>query len=210
MKLRISPRTIVIGSTLTLAIATAGTVIATHADTPGSRPAGTAHKQSAQTGAAKTPSTDHANGQSTTTAPPSTSAPPSNTIAGCELLTLAIAQQILGSGAAAGKSSDTSVIRTPDTTIATCAYTAGSDNIQLIGRSPKNALGTSENATIFGSGKPPNAIAVPGYGQVAYWDPAQKRLNILSHNNWYIISRGNGSQAAAEAIAALLTTGLKL
>ena len=31
---------------------------------------------------------------------------------------------------------------------------------------------------------------VTGFGDDAYWDPTYGQLNILAHNNWYILSIG--------------------
>jgi len=126
----------------------------------------------------------------------------------CSLLTLSAAKQLLGSDAAATTPTDMSSLQATGTSLSACAYSSGSGNVQLIIRTPTSPLGRSENATVFGSGKPANAVSVSGYGQSAYWDPDEHTFNILGSNNWYIITRGSGgTQADVEAVAALLKSG---
>ena len=121
----------------------------------------------------------------------------------CKVLTTSIAQQIIGTTAKEQAATD-SVTATKDTQVDSCAYAAGSKTVQLTVRSSKNSLGTSENATAFGSERPAGAVTVSGYGQSAYWDPAKHTLNVLSSNNWYVISRDTNVQADCEAVAALI------
>jgi hypothetical protein len=127
--------------------------------------------------------------------------------AACKLLTQDRARQLLGASAASSSPGDTSALQTPDTTISACAYAAGNDTAQLIIRVPKNSLGSSENATVFGSEKPAGATDVSGFGQVAYWDPDAHRLNVLGSNNWYLVTRGSGSLDDTKAVATLLAGG---
>jgi hypothetical protein len=126
----------------------------------------------------------------------------------CSLLTLGAARQLLGSAATAATPGDTSSLQATGTALSTCAYGSGSSNVQLVIRTPTGSLGRSENATMFGSGKPSDAVSFSGYGQSAYWNPGDHTFNVLGSNNWYIITRGSGgTQADAEVVAALLKSG---
>lgn len=126
----------------------------------------------------------------------------------CKLLTQAVAMVILGGNAQTATPDSAAPFVATNTAITGCKYSTGSSAVQLMIRRPNGALGVSENATVFGSGKPSGAATVSGYGQAAYWDPSAHTLNVLGDNNWYIISRGGGStQADAEATAKLLAAG---
>jgi hypothetical protein len=129
----------------------------------------------------------------------STPAQPAN--AACTTLTSAIAQQILGASAQAQSSPAATISSTSATTVSACAYVAGDQTMQLTLRVPKNSLGTSENATAFGSERPAGVTPVTGHGQTAYWNPATSSLNILSGNKWYSITRTSATQANTEQIA---------
>ena len=126
----------------------------------------------------------------------------------CQLLTRAIAQQVLGPDTAVSLPGDTSSLRTSDTTVSACAYASHAGSVQLIVRTPTGSLGVSKNATVFGSAKPQNTTALQGYGQSAYWDNDKHQLNILGNNNWYIITRSTGAQDDAQAVARLLAGNL--
>ena len=125
----------------------------------------------------------------------------------CKLLTLHVAQQLLGTGAGATATSDTSSLQTTDTSLSSCAYANGSADVQLVVRKPTSAAGTSENDTVFGSARPADAVNIAGYGQSAYWNPDNNTLNVLGSNNWYIMSRSSNTQKDAEAAADLLKSG---
>jgi hypothetical protein len=134
--------------------------------------------------------------------------------AACTLLSADNAAKILGSpvvpdGGAAAISS-----RTVDISTTVCEYTHGNndalESIQVTIHTPLTDLGASENSLAFGSDRPPHAVSVQGYGQVAYWDPDTSALNILAGNTWYVILRTQGmsaipmDQQAAEAAATVL------
>jgi hypothetical protein len=133
--------------------------------------------------------------------------------AACKLLTVAIARQVIGAGAAPITGKDDSA--TADIATTTCTYTngvLGSRNVtvSLITNVALTSLGASENALVFGSDKPSGTADVQGIGQAAYWDPSVGQLNVLSENNWYIIRRDSGSPPASvgesdvDALARLL------
>jgi len=125
----------------------------------------------------------------------------------CKLLTADVASQALGGTAQQSTASDTSSLQASDTSVTTCAYTGANGSTQLTIRAATGSLGASENATAFGSGRPANAVPVASYGQSAYWDPTAHQLNILGHNNWYVITRSTSTQADTEAVAKLLAPG---
>jgi hypothetical protein len=155
----------------------------------------------ATAGASKKPGdATPASPSSDATKPGDTSAQTSKTSAdtGCKLLPLAAAQQLLGSGVHS-LAAKTTMPQTADTVLTTCAYTADSGTVQINQRSPKNSLGTSENATPFGSERPGGASSISGYGQSAYWNPADSTLNVLSDNSWYVIARSAGGQSSSQA-----------
>jgi len=130
----------------------------------------------------------------------------------CALLSQAIATQALGADSQSSAANTKLLPETADTTVSYCAYATAAESLQLSLRTPKNALGTSENATPFGSEKPANATIVSGYGQAAYWNPASHQLNILAGNCWYAITMHIGGQPAdathTEAAAKLLAPKL--
>jgi len=132
---------------------------------------------------------------------------PKPVTAACSLLTLTVAKQLLGNGATSSTPSDTSSMQATDTSLSACAYASGSSTLQLVIRTPTSSLGTSENDTVFGSGRPTNTTAVQGYGQSAYWDPSNASLDVLGSNNWYVITTSSGSESNAEAAAKLLQSG---
>jgi len=155
------------------------------------------------------PSGGKTSGSSSTTPAADTKKPAVN--AACKLITLAVAQQLIGGDAKAVDAGNPAGLGTPATTVVTCTYTSASGAVQLAMRIPKNSLGVSENATVFGSERPGNAASVAGYGQSAFWDPEKYQLNVLGHNTWYVISRTAGGQPInleeARAVADLLVKG---
>jgi hypothetical protein len=125
----------------------------------------------------------------------------------CELFTLGNARQVLGPGTQSISPTDTTSYRSSGTTVSACAYANGDNTAQLIIRASTSPLGSSENATEFGSGRPTNAVTVEGFGQSAYWDPSQHILNVLGNNDWYIITRSTNTQDDTEKVANLLIAG---
>lgn len=125
----------------------------------------------------------------------------------CTLLSASIAKQIVGTDAHSVVGSSTTSLQANDTTITNCAYTGQNGTVQLTIRAPSGHVGMSENDVQFGSGRPSGVVTESGYGQAAYWNPADHTLNVLGSNNWYIISRNTNTQADSEAAAKLLTQG---
>jgi hypothetical protein len=216
-KLTFSRQTLLLGSGVILLLAAGGLVLVT-------RPHASVHRQTSKT---KTVTTIASKTESITTSnsPLTSQTSVGNTAAAdkqeavavksqpvvqaCKLLTLAIARQLLGDGAQTSTAStDSSVaVQTADTTVTTCAYTSGNDNVQLLVRAPTSSLGDSENDTMFGSGRPSDAVSVQGYGQAGYWDPSQYTFNVLGNNTWYIISRNTNTEGDTVAVAKLLASG---
>lgn len=200
MKVHIPKQAILI-STVVLLLGGAGaaTTIATRAHSPGIKPTSAAHAAAPHT------PTQHAATPSSTAQQPAahtTNTAPAGLA--CQLLTRSIAQQILGPDVSSSPAGNISSLASSDTTLSVCSYASNTSGVQLIVRTPTDSLGVSKNATMFGSAKPQNATTLQGYGQSAYWDNDKHQLNILSHNNWYIIARSTGTQADAEAVAKVL------
>lgn len=62
----------------------------------------------------------------------------------------------------------------------------------LILKSPSTKDGVSANQNAF-LNPPKNTQPVTGYGSATYWDPATGQLNVLSKNNWYVITFGKSA-----------------
>jgi cytoskeletal protein RodZ len=189
-----------------LAYARSHTAI-TPASQTAKKPSDTKQSTTAKHGATNNATANNSNSKSTTQNQTSTTVS-----VACQHLTASIAKQVLGGDAASSTPTDQTTLQTASTTVTACAYHAavnGRDQtVQLVVRTPKGSLGTSENATKFGSERPTSAVTVQGYGQSAYWEPEGSTLNILSNNAWYILSTSQGTQDSAEAVAKLLAAGL--
>lgn len=109
----------------------------------------------------------------------------------CDVVTQSDADALLGAGAKLGDNSigDTS---SEDIAVSTCTYSqAGSfKSLTLLARSAKTRDGTDSNKDQFTTRLPNDAKHVNGFGDDAYWDPTYGQLNILAHDNWYILSIG--------------------
>lgn len=125
----------------------------------------------------------------------------------CAHLTLTTARQLLGDSAQKATPHSTSGLQAAGTTLASCAYSGQTGTIQLTLRTAHSSLGASQNATAFGSEKPADSTNVSGYGQAAYWNPSNNTLNVLGHNNWYIITGTQPTQESAQTVADQLKAG---
>lgn len=110
----------------------------------------------------------------------------------CDAFTEADAKVVLG--AAATKGDLTSVDNsTDDVNVSTCSYSEATTlkTATLLARSAKSADGAASNRVMFTTGtRPPTAQVIADIGDSAYWDPTYGQLNILMHNNWYILTSG--------------------
>lgn len=73
-----------------------------------------------------------------------------------------------------------------NTTIVTCAYSSGSNNMSIVAHLARSSIGQSDNAVSFGSGRPQGVTNVNGFGDNAYWQTSTG-LNILKRNIWYVV-----------------------
>lgn len=109
----------------------------------------------------------------------------------CTAFTQADAEALLGAGAKKGDAlgGDTS---SDDINVSICTYSqsATTKTASLLARSAKTAAGATSNHGQFTTQLPAAAQTVTGFGDAAYWDPTYGQLNILAHNNWYILSSG--------------------
>ena len=115
----------------------------------------------------------------------------------CDLLTDAEAMQILG--AAASGDNESNAATTDDITVDSCGYTNNAGtvaeirSIGLMVRSATTKDGLESSKEAFaegGAAHPTSAVAVTGYGEQAYWDPATYQLAILKDNLWIGIVYG--------------------
>jgi len=118
----------------------------------------------------------------------------------CDALLQTDADAILGTGA---KKTDSSsgATSSSDVQVTTCGYFVSTPTYRsamILARAAKTDDGAETNKTQFASGKPTDAITVNGFGDAAYWSPTYGQLNILAHNNWYILTNGTGRPADAK------------
>lgn len=123
----------------------------------------------------------------------------------CAVVTQAVADKVLGTGAEKGVSNgDTS---TDDINVSTCTYTLDTNtglpisadkikSLTLLARSAKSAEGIDSNAMQLSEEKPTGAESVSGYGTGAYWDPQYGQLNIFKNGSWYILTNGSSTLTA--------------
>lgn len=115
----------------------------------------------------------------------------------CDLLTLDEAKRLLGSNTT--EASNTTAVTGEDVSVDTCSYTNNgttAENIRIVtvmARSALTDLGMDSNNGAFekdGTANPPNAIAINGFGEKAFWDPITYQLAILDGNTWFSIVYG--------------------
>jgi hypothetical protein len=120
-----------------------------------------------------------------------------------DVLTAAIAGQILGDAAAkadlpAGR------VSTKDVSVSSCVYTARIDpqgargirntkGVSVLVRAAKTSAGADSNKSQFSVNKPVGVQDVDGLGDKAFFNPQYGQLNILKGGNWYIVSSYSGS-----------------
>jgi hypothetical protein len=128
----------------------------------------------------------------------------------CAFFSQSDAESIAGKGVK--KSEDKTEIKDNDSSVSTCSYktdgTAEADTktatVQF--RAALSNKAGEYNKSIFGVGTPANTVQVQGYGDKAYWDASQGKLNVLQGNNWYTFSYGltkveSRTQADAKLVA---------
>ena len=124
----------------------------------------------------------------------------------CDMVTLAEAKELLGSGAL-NSVNETPVVE-KDTAISRCGYTDGNamtDQMMvaaIIVRSGVNDDGVEQNKAQFAAGKPKKAgiESVEGVGDEAYYNSELGQLNVLRGRDWFILSYGLGSDPLANTL----------
>lgn len=112
----------------------------------------------------------------------------------CALLTATNATKVLGKSAKTSQSNGLADSETGDTKVTECTYIkTGStpdehEEVSVQVHTAKSSLGARGNQTVFGSERPKGTTTVSGFGDAAFWDQSKGELNILQHNNWYVIS----------------------
>lgn len=119
-------------------------------------------------------------------------------VAACDLLTLDEAKELLGDKTVL--SGAVEPVQVDDVATSKCGYTDANSNkndivVAAINmRSGVNDKGVEQNRTEFASGKSDLGITnVPDLGDSAYFNEANRQLNILDGNNWIILSYGLGA-----------------
>lgn len=108
----------------------------------------------------------------------------------CSFLTAAIANNVLGANAQ--KSDGATSTNDPDVSVSSCIYSGSGANPKtatFLLRVPTSAAGEASNKQPFTSLKS-GAQSVSGYGDMAFWDPELKQLNVLKNHAWLIFSFG--------------------
>ena len=104
----------------------------------------------------------------------------------CDLLTPEIARKIGGQQMVAAP--QIKEVKTDSTMTTFCVYRAGNKSVSLAVRSPRNQKGVDFNTEAFQN--PGDGVAVPGYGDKAFWSPTFAQFNVLKNGRWYIFSNG--------------------
>ena len=127
----------------------------------------------------------------------------------CDILTAETAHLLAGADA---KTNDagSSPTNLGSTSVTICSYhseTTG-NSVDLQVSSALNQAGADSNKAQFTSNLPSAAKKVQGYGDAAYWDSTFGQLNVLKHNNWYILNSGSATPAERTQSQAELFTQL--
>lgn len=121
----------------------------------------------------------------------------------CDVLTEAIAINILGDAAAKGDL-PASDVATEDVSVSSCVYTAKIDpvaavrisntkGVNILVRAAKTTAGSDSNKSQFTTLKPAGVEDVAGIGNAAFYNPTYGQLNVLKGGNWYIVTNYSGS-----------------
>lgn len=120
----------------------------------------------------------------------------------CAIFTLADAKKALDGNVSGGPMSDTG--SSQDIQVSGCSYKPGDNTGSTIGVSktaslivhhPKTPQGIASNQKIFEIQQPPGNQTETGYGDKSFWDSRLGQLDILKHNNWYILTIGPATPA---------------
>lgn len=120
----------------------------------------------------------------------------------CDLLTLDDAKKLIGADAASNDevNKETS---TSDVSVTICQFSdATADHFaSVLVRAPKSEAGAGDNENTFNAGRPAGAQDVTGYGDRAYFDPADGQLYVLAHRVYLIFSGTSNNLADAQKVA---------
>jgi hypothetical protein len=123
-------------------------------------------------------------------------------VSACKAFSLADATAVLGSGAKAGSNNGSSDTASSDVAVSTCSYSGAAGltvqdtkTVTVLARSAKSASGAASNKSVFGVSRPAGKQDVSGVGEAAFWDAQLSQLDVLQHNNWYIIGNMSGTHA---------------
>lgn len=109
------------------------------------------------------------------------------TVEACDLLTPEIAKKAGGQDMPPAPQIKAA---TTDSTVTTfCVYRAGNKSVSVVVRSPRNQKGVDFNKEAFQNPRAGD-VALPGYGDKAFWSPSFAQFNVLKNGRWYIFSNG--------------------
>lgn len=123
----------------------------------------------------------------------------------CDVLTEAIAKNILGDAAAKGDL-PAGDVATKDVSVSSCVYTVKIDpaaavrisntkGVSILVRAAKTTAGSDSNKSQFTTLKPTGVQDVAGIGNAAFYNPTFGQLNVLKGGNWYIVTNYSGTAA---------------
>jgi hypothetical protein len=130
----------------------------------------------------------------------------------CSFFTLDNAKSLLGKTATKGGIAPMSQVSAKDFTAENCTYSQnaqgvggniGSQSIKtasVVVRTTKTAQANTFVDFLFAQGKPKTAQDLSGYGEKAYWDPAQGILYVKKGNKFITVSYGVASPATSRTI----------
>ncbi len=111
----------------------------------------------------------------------------------CDLFKLQDAQNVLGSGAQKGSSTQTNS-ESAQRSVTTCTYSydPGSLSDLVTATVLVRASSDAEAKKSFESSRSDNAQDIKDYGDAAYWNPSLGQINLLKGNYWVTVSAGAG------------------
>jgi hypothetical protein len=125
----------------------------------------------------------------------------------CDVLTEAVAKQILGDAAEKGDTS-AGAVSSNDVSVTNCVYFVKSSTgtalerlksvkgVSVLARSAKSKTGAESKKAVFAGNLPTGAVAVEGIGDKAFFsENSSGQLSVLKGGNYYIVSNYTGNPA---------------
>lgn len=128
-------------------------------------------------------------------------------VTACKVLTPEIAKTILG-GTAITSNGRGKPIESKDAKVTTCTYinqktaSANTKTVTIMVRSAKTKTAADANLAQIKNFQSHGSVAVPVFGETAYWNNSVHQLTFIKHNNLYILSSGVAPPSANSVDAA--------